>query len=89
MNIIDSEPDTARNENLNPDEDDPYACSNEQRKAVYALPDGSHILSTSWLRRGFQDSSRLNEFLLDYNLGFLPYLGGIFWAVFLLVQVLT
>ena len=52
------------------------------------VPNGWNLLSASRLRRGFQSPLRLHEFLLDYNINFLPYLGCLLWGVYLFVQIL-
>lgn len=64
------------------EEDDPYAC--KQRETILAIPNGRNILPAFRLRHSVQDGLRLDRFLLDYHLYFLPSLGGLLWALCLL-----
>jgi hypothetical protein len=61
------------------EEDDPYAC--KQRETIITMPDGWNILPAFWVRHSVQDDLRLDRFLLDYHLYFLPSVGGVLWAL--------
>ena len=65
------------------EEDDPYAY--KQRETILTMPDGGNILPAIRVRHSVQDGLRLDRFLLDYHLYFLPSLGGILWALCLLL----
>jgi hypothetical protein len=67
------------------DGDDPYAC--KQTEDGHFVPDGGQFLSAIWVRCNLQGNFRLHRFLLAYNLCFLPFVGMLFWAVFLLQSI--
>ena len=65
------------------EEDDPYAC--KQRETILTLPHGGNLLPAFRVRHSVQNNLRLDRFLLDYHFYFLPCLGGILWAICLLL----
>jgi len=65
------------------EEDDPYGCMHQQQ-AIRIMPNGWNVFPSFWLRRSVQNDFRLHQFLLDYNFRFLPYIGIVLWAIFLL-----
>lgn len=64
-------------------EDDPYGCIHQQTN-FRTVSNGWHVFPPFRLRRVIQDDFQLHQFLLDYNLRFLPCIGVVLWTVFLL-----
>jgi len=57
--------------------------SSDERTTINPKSDGSHLPMPSGVRCGVQASSRLDRFLLEYNFYFLPCIGLVLWALFL------
>lgn len=49
-----------------------------------AISDAGDIFQPFGLRCSFVSTNEVDRFLLDFNFGILPYIGGIFYLIFLL-----
>lgn len=68
---------------LSSEEEDPYERCN-QTETSCTMSNGRDIFPSIWLRCCVQDDFRLDRFLLDYHIYFLPYIGFVLWGVYLL-----
>lgn len=57
-----------------------------KRETSDPLPNDLPVLKPRWIRRHIQDDSRLDRFLLEYSINFLPCCGIVSWIVFLLCK---
>lgn len=60
----------------------------QNRHIAKDIANDGNVLQPSWIRRAFLYNSKVDEFLLDYNLSFLPGISIMLWFLFLTGTIL-